>query len=51
MAQAENLLRMGLHPSQIVQGYKRAGARALEMIEELTVYKLTNISDVTEVRI
>lgn len=36
LAKAEGLLRMGLHPSEVIQGYKKASRRVLEMIDELT---------------
>ncbi|KAH3743087.1 Tcomplex protein 1, theta subunit [Pelomyxa schiedti] len=49
MTQAENLLRMGLHPSQIVEGYSRAGRKALELMEELTAHKVVNLADPVEV--
>ncbi|CAG8537912.1 3581_t:CDS:2 [Ambispora gerdemannii] len=37
LQKAENLLRMGLHPSEIVQGYELARDKALEILEELSV--------------
>lgn len=33
LQKAEHLLRMGLHPSDIVQGYEVASAKALEILE------------------
>jgi T-complex protein 1 subunit theta len=33
LKKAEDLLRMGLKPSDIVQGYERAGKHALEALE------------------
>ena len=33
LRKAEHLLRMGLHPSEIVQGYEVASAKALEILE------------------
>eukprot|EP01105_Mastigella_eilhardi_P006320 TRINITY_DN17933_c0_g1_i1.p1 TRINITY_DN17933_c0_g1~~TRINITY_DN17933_c0_g1_i1.p1 ORF type:complete len:554 (-),score=168.38 TRINITY_DN17933_c0_g1_i1:47-1528(-) len=49
MSQAENLLRMGLPPNKIVEGYKRAGIRALQLLEELTVYTIKDLRNVEEV--
>ncbi|CBH15910.1 CCT-theta, putative [Trypanosoma brucei gambiense DAL972] len=37
LSQAESLVRMGLHPSEIVEGYKKAGNKSLEILETLTV--------------
>eukprot|EP00123_Amoebidium_parasiticum_P014885 comp22685_c1_seq1/m.35103 comp22685_c1_seq1/g.35103 ORF comp22685_c1_seq1/g.35103 comp22685_c1_seq1/m.35103 type:complete len:546 (-) comp22685_c1_seq1:106-1743(-) len=46
LEQAEPLLRMGLHPSEVISGYEKACAKALEILEELEVYKLTDVRDV-----
>eukprot|EP00887_Chlorella_sp_A99_P001971 scaffold18.g1971.t1 len=35
LASAEGLLRDGLHPTEIADGYAKAGARALEVLESL----------------
>jgi len=35
LSQAEALVRMGLHPSDIIEGYKKAGAKALEALDAL----------------
>ncbi|CAD2213330.1 T-complex protein 1 subunit theta [Angomonas deanei] len=35
LSQAESLIRMGLHPSDIVEGYKKAGNKALELLEAM----------------
>lgn len=37
LANAETLLRDGLHPTEIADGYARAGARALEILDTLVV--------------
>lgn len=37
MSQAEALVRMGLHTSDIIEGYKKAGVKALEILETLSV--------------
>ncbi|CCW70108.1 unnamed protein product [Phytomonas sp. Hart1] len=36
LSQAESLLRMGLHPSEIIEGYKKAGKKCLELLETMT---------------
>ena len=43
---AEELVREGLHPSEIVEGYEKAAAKALEWMGELVVEK----SDVLDAR-
>jgi T-complex protein 1 subunit theta len=48
LKKAEELLRMGLKTSEIVQGYERAGKAALEILEELEVDKVENIRDQQE---
>merc|ERR1711988_678019 len=45
LQQAESLIRMGLHISDIVAGYKKAGAKALELLETLVVSSLENLKD------
>lgn len=48
--QAEGLIKMGLHPSQIVTGYEQATKKALELLEKNEAYKvqdLTNLDEVT----
>ncbi|KAG8345551.1 t-complex protein 1 subunit theta [Trypanosoma vivax] len=37
LSQAESLVRMGLHPSEIVEGFRKAGNKSLEILETLTV--------------
>ncbi|CAK4032439.1 T-complex 1 subunit theta [Lecanosticta acicola] len=48
LKKAEELIRMGLKTSEIVQGYERAGKFALESLEELEVDKVGNIRDQSE---
>ncbi len=50
MIQAEGLLKMGLHPSEILIGYEKASKKCLELIEELTCYKCENIKDYDELK-
>ncbi len=40
LGQAEGLLRIGVHPSEIVEGYKRAAEKALAELETMTVRTL-----------
>ena len=37
LANAEALVRDGLHPTEIAEGYAKAGARALEILDTLVV--------------
>ncbi|EME84882.1 uncharacterized protein MYCFIDRAFT_153056 [Pseudocercospora fijiensis CIRAD86] len=48
LKKAEELLRMGLKTSEIVQGYERAGKFALEALEELEIDKVEDIRDQAE---
>jgi T-complex protein 1 subunit theta len=34
LSHAENLIRMGLHPSQIISGYEEASKKALSLLNE-----------------
>ncbi|KAI7543015.1 T-complex protein 1, partial [Hortaea werneckii] len=45
LKKAEDLLRMGLKTSEIVQGYERAQRYALQVLEELEVDSVENIRD------
>lgn len=38
---AADLVKMGLHPSEIIAGYEKAGKKACEILDELTVTELT----------
>jgi T-complex protein 1 subunit theta len=49
MAQAQSLLQMGLHPSEILIGYEKASKFAIEEYESATCYTLKNIRDNEEV--
>lgn len=42
LSHAENLIRMGLHPSQIVIGYEQAMKKALALLaeERMTAFKV-----------
>ncbi|KAJ1659439.1 T-complex protein 1 subunit theta [Dispira simplex] len=50
LQKAEYLLRMGLHPSEIVQGYELATSKAQEMLEELAVGKVESIVDPSQLK-
>lgn len=50
MIQAESLLKMGLHPSEILIGYEKAAKKALEVLEELPCSKLENMKDLNELK-
>lgn len=43
MAQAESLLKMGLHPSEILIGYEKASKKCLELLEDLSVFTVSDI--------
>lgn len=47
---AEDLLRMGLTPSEIVEGYEKALDKALEILPTLTCYEIKDCRNVAEVR-
>ena len=49
MTQAQNLLTMGLHPSEILIGYEKAANKVYEELEKSTCYTLKNIKDEEEV--
>jgi len=40
LAQAEELISTGLHPSEIVQGYQKALKKTLEFLDEISIAKL-----------
>ena len=45
MNQAEGLLKMGLHPSEILIGYEKASKKCLDLLEGLQCYQIENIRD------
>ncbi|EDO38829.1 predicted protein [Nematostella vectensis] len=49
LSAAEDLLRMGLSPPEVIQGYELACKKALELLPEMSCSKLTNIRDEKEV--
>lgn len=48
MSQAAQLIKMGLHPSEILIGYEKGAKKAMELLETLECYKSTNLRDKTE---
>ncbi|ORZ03798.1 T-complex protein 1 theta subunit [Syncephalastrum racemosum] len=50
LSKAEQLLRLGLHPSEVIQGYEIARDRALEIIEELSVQKVEDLKSPQELK-
>jgi T-complex protein 1 subunit theta len=49
MAQAEDLLRMGLHTSDIIAGYKKALDKSLEIMETLVVSTISDLRNQNDV--
>lgn len=49
MQQAENLIKEGLHPSDILIGYEKASKKCLEILETLVAYNIEDIRNVDEV--
>jgi len=50
LEKAENLLRMGLSPSEVVAGYEMAATKALEILETLVAYTVHDLKDFNAVR-
>jgi len=49
MAQAQSLLQMGLHPSEILIGYEKAGNMVHELMEQQVCYTIKDITNYDEV--
>ncbi|XP_046849515.1 T-complex protein 1 subunit theta-like [Xenia sp. Carnegie-2017] len=49
LSKAEELLRMGLSPPEIIEGYDKACDKALEILPNLSCYTIKNIRDHDEV--
>lgn len=45
LTQAEHLIKMGLHPSEIQIGYEKGAKKALELLETLTCYKADKLRE------
>ena len=50
MNQAESLIKMGLHPSEILIGYEKGAKKCLELLDGLTCHTVDNIRDRTELQ-
>ena len=50
MQQAESLIKMGLHPSEILIGYEKGAKKVLELLEDLACYTVSNVRDRTEIQ-
>lgn len=46
---AESLLRMGLSPPEVIEGYEKACQKALDLLPDLSCSSVTNLKDVKEV--
>ena len=49
MQQAENLIKEGLHPSDILTGFEQAGIECLKQLDQLVAYNIKDIRSVEEV--
>lgn len=49
LRQSEELLRMGLKPTEVAEGYELALEKALEVLETLSCYEVKNTKDVESV--
>ena len=45
MTQAQNLISMGLHPSEILIGYEKASKKVMELMEAIPTYQAQNLRD------
>jgi T-complex protein 1 subunit theta len=50
MQQAESLIKMGLHPSEILIGYEKGAKKAMELLETLTCHTVDNVGDRVEIQ-
>lgn len=48
LTQAEGLIKMGLHPSEILIGYEKGAKKTLEILDTLSAYKSDNIRNQVE---
>merc|ERR1711939_1066341 len=49
LVQAESLIRMGLHPSEIIAGYTKAAQHASELLEGLACHTCEDLRNIEEV--
>jgi T-complex protein 1 subunit theta len=50
LKEAEDLIRMGLKPTEIADGYEKALDKALEILDTLTCHEVKNSKDMVEVQ-
>lgn len=50
MQQAEGLIKMGLHPSEILIGYEKGAKKCLELLEDLSCYSVEDIRDRSDIQ-
>jgi T-complex protein 1 subunit theta len=50
MTQAEGLIKMGLHPSEILIGYEKGAKKCLELLDTLACHTVEDIRDRTEIQ-
>lgn len=50
MTQAEGLIKMGLHPSEIIIGYEKGAKKTMETLDTLEAYKTEKLRDPTELK-
>jgi len=50
LRQAEELIRMGLKPTEVAEGYELALGKALEVLDTLSCYEVTNTKDLESVK-
>lgn len=50
MTQAQSLITMGLHPSEILIGYEKAAKKAMELLDNIESYTSENLRDKEELK-
>lgn len=50
LTHAESLLRMGLHATDVIKGYRKALKKFEEIIEDLSCSRIDNVTDVSQVQ-
>lgn len=48
LSKAEHLIRMGLHPADVIEGYEKASKKALELIEGIALDNVKDAKDAKE---
>eukprot|EP01137_Pigoraptor_chileana_P005097 Opistho-2@2777 len=51
LEQAEGLLRMGLSPAEVIEGYEKASKKALELLDELVTYTGKDAREINAIKI